>query len=95
MYVIKRKDLIKMKVTRKTTIIEKEFSNIDFGETFFCDGEVYMKVDCLDTQIECDQCEVVTFLGSTYAINLETGKFVEFCPYHDFEICECELLVSE
>lgn len=54
-----------------------------------------MKVDCLDTQIECDQCEVVTFLGSTYAVNLETGKFVEFRPYHDFEICKCELLVSE
>lgn len=84
-----------MKVTRKTTIIEKEFSDIDFGETFFYGGEVHMKVNCLDMEIECDHCEGLVTLGSTYAVNLETGRFVELSPYHDFEICECELLVSE
>ncbi len=83
-----------MKVTRKTITVEKEFSDISFGETFLCDGEVYMKVNCLDIEIECDRCEDLVTLDSSYAVNLETGEFVEFRPYHDFEICECELIVD-
>ena len=84
-----------MKVTRKTRTVEKEFSDIGFGETFFCDGEVYMKVNCLDIELECDRCEELVTLDSSYAVNLETGEFVEFRPYHDFQICECELIVNE
>ena len=83
-----------MKITRKITKIEKEFSDIGFGETFLCDGEVYMKVNCLDIELKCDRCEDLICLDSSYAVNLETSKFVEFRPYHDFEICECEVVVD-
>lgn len=54
-----------------------------------------MKVNCLDIEIECDRCEDLVSLDSSYAVNLETGEFVEFRPYHDFEICECEVIVNE
>ena len=84
-----------MKITRKITKTVKEFYEIEKGETFLIGDTPYMKVDTCDAEIECDRCEDLVTLDSSYAVNLETGEFVEFRPYQDFEICECEVIVNE